>query len=233
MLPQIESLLVVQDRDHQLQTLTKELEKVPRDAAAIKERVMQANAEFTTAKENVQQNELAVKKIDLDRKTRTTTIDKLTVQQFETSKPDEFAALGAEITRYTDMVSELETQELECMEKSDGLTTALKAAEEKLNVVKAGMPAEVKALTEKKGNLTTRIAELTAERTNLIKDIESGTLAIYDRVFAKKGNSAVSPLSENQCGGCHMKVIADTISRTIQEKELSQCENCGCFLYSV
>lgn len=233
MLPQIESLLVIQDRDHQLKTLTKDLEGIPRDAANIKSRVMDATAAFASAKENVQQNELAVKKIDLDRKTRTTTIDKLTVQQFETSKNDEFAALGAEIIRYTDMVNELETEELEHMEKSDGLSTILTAAEEKLTAVKAGMPEEVKALTEKKNNLTTRIAELNEERAILVKDIESGTLAIYDRVFSKKGKAAVSPLSDNQCGGCHMKIIADTISRTIQEKELSQCENCGCFLYSV
>ncbi len=233
MLPQIESLLVIQDRDHQLQTLKNDLEKIPRDAAAIKERVMQATAELNTAKENVQQNELAIKKVDLDRKTRKDTIEKLTVQQFETSKNDEYAALGAEIVRYTDIVNELETQELEYMEKSDDLTVTLTTAEEKLTAVKEGMPAEVKALTEKKNNLTTRIAELTEERAILVKDVESGTLAIYDRVFAKKGNAAVSPLSDNLCGGCHMKVIADTISRTIEEKELSQCENCGCFLYSV
>lgn len=233
MLPQIESLLVIQDRDHQLQTLKNDLEKIPRDAAAIKERVMQATAELNTAKENVQQNELAIKKVDLDRKTRKDTIEKLTVQQFETSKNDEYAALGAEIVRYTDIVNELETQELEYMEKSDDLTVTLTTAEEKLTAIKEGMPAEVKALTEKKNNLTTRIAELTEERAILVKDVESGTLAIYDRVFAKKGNAAVSPLSDNLCGGCHMKVIADTISRTIEEKELSQCENCGCFLYSV
>ena len=233
MLPQIESLLVIQDRDHQLQTLKNDLEKIPRDAAAIKERVMQATAELNTAKENVQQNELAIKKVDLDRKTRKDTIEKLTVQQFETSKNDEYAALGAEIVRYTDIVNELETQELEYMEKSDDLTVTLTTAEEKLTAIKEGMPAEVKALTEKKNNLTTRIDELTEERAILVKDVESGTLAIYDRVFAKKGNAAVSPLSDNLCGGCHMKVIADTISRTIEEKELSQCENCGCFLYSV
>lgn len=233
MLPQIESLLVVQDRDYQIKTLKKDLERIPLDAAAIKDRVMKATAELNTAKENVQQNELAVKKIDLDRKTRTDTIDKLTVRQFETTKNDEYAALGAEIVRYTDMVNELETQELECMEKSDGLAEILAKAEEKLTAVKEGMPAEVKALTEKKNNLTARIAELTEERAILVKDVESGTLAIYDRVFAKKGNAAVSPLSDNLCGGCHMKVIADTISRTIDEKELSQCENCGCFLYSV
>ncbi len=233
MLPQIESLLVIQDRDHQLQTLQTEIDKIPRDAAAIKERLLEAQAELNIARENAQQNELAIKKIELDRKTRKDTIEKLTVQQFETTKNDEFAALGAEIIRYQDMVNELETQELEFMEKSDTLTSTLNQADEKLTSIKAGMADEVKALTEKKNNHSIRISELKEERAILTKDTQASTLAMYDRVFAKKGNAAVCPLQENLCGGCHMKVITDTVSKTIQEKELSQCENCGCFLYSV
>ncbi len=233
MLPQIESLLVIQDRDHQIQTLQNELEKIPRDAANIKNRLSEAQADYDLAKEHIQQNELAVKKIDLDRKTRKDTIEKLTVQQFETKKNDEYTALGAEIIRYQDMVDALETQELEYMEKSDDLTTALSTAEKKLTSIKEGMADEVKALTEKKNNHSARIAELSQERSILVKDIDEATLVMYDRVFKKKGNAAVCPLHENQCGGCHMKVISDTVSRTIQEKELSQCENCGCFLYSV
>lgn len=232
MLPQIESLLVIQDRDHQIQTLTGELEKIPRDAAAIKGRLTEAQEALDAAREGIQKNELAVKKIDLERKTRKNTIERLTTQQFETKKNDEFAALGAEIIRYQDMVDELETQELEYMEQSDDLKSAFSKAEEKLTSIKAGMAEEVKALTEKKNNHSVRIAELKEERAILVKDIEDSTLAMYERVFAKKGNAAVCPLHGNQCGGCHMKVISDTVSKTVQEKELSQCENCGCFLYS-
>lgn len=233
MLPQIESLLVIQDRDHQIQALQNDLDKIPREAASIKTRMLDAQATYSSAKDAIQKNELAVKKIDLERKTRKDTIEKLNVQRFETKKNDEYAALGAEVVRYQDMVDELETQELEYMEKSDDLTTTLNNAEAKLNSIKAGMADEVKSLTEKKANHTKRLTELNAERTILVKDIEASTLAMYDRVFAKKGNAAVCPLHDNQCGGCHMKVISDTVSKTIQEKELSQCENCGCFLYSV
>lgn len=233
MLPQIEALLVIQDRDHQIQTLNKELQRIPRDAAAIKTRITNAQESLNSARENIKQNELAIKKIELDRQTRKNTIEKLSTQQFETKKNDEFAALGAEIIRYQDMVDELETQTLEFMEKSDNLNNALKDAEAKFNLIKEGMAEEVKALTEKKANHSARIEELTQERTILAKDVEESTLSTYDRIFAKKGNAAVSPLRNNKCGGCNMKVISDTVSKTIEEKELSQCENCACFLYSV
>jgi len=233
MLPIIESLLVLQDRDHQITTLQAELDHIPRDAAAIKQRLDDAQKLTDEAREAVQQNELAMKKIDLDRKTRKDTIEKLTVQQFETKKNDEFAALGAEIIRYKDMVDNLETEELEYMEKSDALTSELAKAQETLDSIKAGMADEVKTLSARKTNNASRIAELKEERANLAKEVDPSTRQTYERIFTKKGNATVSPLQHDKCGGCHMKVISGTISKTIDEKELSFCENCGCFLYSV
>lgn len=233
MLPEIESLLVVQDRDFQIQKLQSEVEKIPRDAAAIKQRLDRSTEELEAAKQAIVANELAVKKIDLDRKVRKDTIEKLNVQRFETKKNDEYAALGAEITRYQDMVDILETEELEYMEQSDALQETFSKAKERLDNVKASMATEVKDLMEKKAQNTARIEELKAERANLVKDLDSGLLSTYERVFAKKGNATVAPLNDNKCGGCHMKVIADIVSRTVAEKEVSQCNNCGCFLYSV
>ncbi len=233
MLLQIKSLLVIQDRDHKIKSLQLEIEKIPRDAAAIKARLDDAQSKADSARDTIIKNELAIKKIDLERMTRRTTMDRLATQQFETKKSDEFAALGAELIRYQDMVNDLENQEFELMEKSDELALELEKANEKLTSVKASMVIEIKILTEKKANHSIRITELKDERAALSKEIDGTTLAIYDRVFAKKGNTAVSPLHNNQCGGCHMKVIQETISKTIKEEQLSQCENCGCFLYSV
>ncbi len=233
MLPEIETLLVVQDRDHTIQTLRSEIEKIPRDAAAIKKRLDLATQELETAKQAVVENELAIKKVDLDRKVRKDTIEKLNIQRFETKKNDEYAALGAEVTRYQDMVDILETEELEYMEKSDTLGASLSAAQEKLANVKSSMATEVKALTEKKTHNAARIEEVKADRTNLANELDPGLISMYERVFIKKGNQSVAPLNENKCGGCHMKVIADVVSNTIAEKAVCQCNNCGCFLYSV
>lgn len=95
------------------------------------------------------------------------------------------------------------------------------------------MADEVKALTVRKAQNSSRIEELKAERAELIKPVDPTLAATYERVFAKKGANSIVPLKGNQCGSCHMKVIADTVNRTINEKEVSQCDNCGAFLYSV
>ncbi len=233
MLKQITKLLVIQDRDSKIKSLQHDLDKIPRDAAAIKQRLVTAMENLAKAKLTMQENEVAIKKIDLDRKVRKTTIERLTTQQFETKKNDEYATLGSEVIRYQDMVDELETQELECMEKSDDLKATQADAESKLSKTKENMAEEVKALTSRKATNSVRIEELKVERAELIKSIDAGLASMYERVFTKKGENAIAPLEGNKCGSCHMKVIADTVSRTINEKEVSQCDNCAAFLYSV
>ncbi len=233
MLPEIEALLVIQDRDHKIQLAQQSLDNVPRDAAALKKRLDDAKENVEQAKAAVRANEIAINQIDIDRKIRKDTISKLETQQFETKKNDEYAALGAEVARYQAMVDELETQELEYMEKSDSLQQAYTDAKENLEKIKAEIASEIKALGERKVQDTARLKELTAERAELASKQDAELMRLYDRIFAKKGNKSVSPLNGNQCGGCHMKLISETISKTIEEKQLTQCENCACFLYSV
>lgn len=232
MLPEIEALLVVQDRDHKIQQLTNELEKIPRDAENAKLRYKNDGDALASAKLALQENTVAIKGIELDIKTRKNTIAKLKTQQFETKKNEEFTALGAEVIRYTDTVDELETTELELMEKADSLTETLNKAEARLAITKKDVEEELVQLKERSVQSKARLTEQKAERTELVKNVDGSLLAMYDRLFKTKGNSAVSPLTGNQCGGCHMKVVPGTVSKAIAEEEVTQCENCSCFLYS-
>jgi predicted nucleic acid-binding Zn-ribbon protein len=54
---------------------------------------------------------------------------------------------------------------------------------------------------------------------------------MYDRIFKKKGDSAVSPMQGDMCGGCHMKVVIGTLQSLKQAEGITQCESCGRILY--
>ena len=42
-----------------------------------------------------------------------------------------------------------------------------------------------------------------------------------------KAGLALAPLHEGKCGGCHMKLIASTVSSVLSGKEITRCEDCG------
>ena len=55
---------------------------------------------------------------------------------------------------------------------------------------------------------------------------------MYEAIFKKKGDAAVVPLHHGEnCGGCHMKLIKDTVLSTRAAKQVVQCEQCGRILY--
>lgn len=226
-------MLVVQNRDQKIDALRKELEKIPRDKARAEEKLSSDKAAVEAAKATVQENEVAIKTVELDISTRKNTIDRLKVQQYETKKNDEYTAIAKEIVNYTNLVDELETKELELMEKADGLKEKLTLAQQALAQTQEVVNEDIALLDVKAGETKKRLEELLTERETLIQPIDGNLLALYDRLRSTKGSDAVAPLKGSQCGGCHMKVTSSTVTNVNAENAVSQCENCGRILYSV
>ena len=232
MLDSIRDLLVLQDRDRRLLSLAKDLERLPQEEARAKTKLAGDQAAVNKATEDLRANELAVKKVELDAQTRRNTIQRLKVQQFETRKNDEFAALGMEVKRYEQELDGFETRELELMEESDRFRTLLADAEAALTKTQEIVNQDLASIAERKKNLLAQTAELRAEREKFAAAADSSVLPLYERLLKTKGGVAIAPLHEGRCGGCHMKLVASTVIKVQGGKEIAQCEDCGRILYA-
>lgn len=227
------TMLSIQERDQRLQDIRIQLERIPEDKEMAATRLSQNQAAVETAKSAVQHNEIAIKNLELDIKTRQETINRLKTQQFETRKNEEFQALKHEIVRYSKDVDELETKELELMETADSLKGTLKKAQEALEIIQAGVDAEVKSLDERSKAFGEEVAQLEAERSTKSKEVEEDLFTLYSRLIKTRGAPVLVALSgSGQCAGCHVKAISSVQSRVRGEKEQVQCENCGRILFS-
>ncbi len=232
MLPQIETLLVLQERDRRLKSLTEEAARLPRDEARAKERLDGDTRAVEQARQAVMANEMEIKKVELDVATRRTTIQRLKQQQFETRKNDEFQALGNEVKRYEVEVDGFETRELELMEHGDGLKAKLAEAEAALARTRKLVDEDLAALAERRKRLEEEMAEARTLRSEQAARVPEDILPLYDRLLKIKNGIAVVPVSGGQCGGCHMKLVASTMVKVQSAAEIIQCENCGRILYT-
>lgn len=230
--PQIETLLILQERDRRLRALTDEAARLPRDRERAKERLAGDTRAVDAAKQAVQANEVEIKKVELDAATRKTTIQRLKQQQFETRKNDEFQALGNEVVRYEAELDALETRELELMEHGDSLREALAAAEEALAKTRRLVDEDLAAIETRAGRLDEEIAEARTQRNAQAEKVPEDLLPLYDRLIKTKNGIAVVPAAGGQCGGCHMKLIASTMVKVQAATEIVRCENCGRILYA-
>lgn len=232
MLPSIEALLRLQERDLRLQNLRKQLERIPREQEQAQTRLAQHQQAVEDARAAVNANEIAIKNVELDIGTRRQTVARLKQQQFETRKNEEYRALGTEVTRYSAEIDELETKELELMEVGDTLRATLAQAEAAHAATKKGVDEEVDALEARSKTFSAQIAELEKERADLAAGIDEDLLSLYDRLLKLRGAPVVVPVSSaRQCTGCHVRVTPATMVRVQGGQELVNCENCGRILF--
>lgn len=233
MLPEVEKLVIIQDRDLKIVAIQKELDHLPFEEEDAREKLAADKRAVEAAKQAVQENEVAMKNLELDIQTRQDSIAKLKVQQFETRKNDEFRKMGQEIENYGEEITGLEDRELELMEKAEELRATLASAEAALASSQELVDEEIADIATRRKNLEAEKTELDAKRQADAKDVPGEVLDIYNRLIKSKGGLVVVPLEAGQCKGCHMKVTKSTVVAVKTDKEVTHCENCGRILYGV
>jgi len=231
--PELEQLLVLQDRQQKIKQIQTEVETVPLQKKSLEAQLAASVAGVEVLKQKARRVEMDRKKLELDVGTRTESISRLKTQQYQTRKNDEFQAIGHEIERYENEIRKIEDEELELMIEADKLKADLGVEEKKAATVKESIARQTADLDAKSKTLESRLEELTKERAEIAGKIDEDLLGRFERLFKSKGDAVVVPLEHEVCTGCHMKVTTQTAHRAKAGKEIVSCENCGRILYDV
>jgi len=229
--PDLEQLLVLQDRQQKIKQIQTEAETLPLQRKNLEEQLAASVAGVEALKQKARQVEMGRKKLELDVGTRTETISRLKTQQYQTRKNDEFQAIGHEIERYENEIRKIEDDELELMVEADKVKADLGVEEKKSASVKESVARQTADLEAKSQALQSRLEELTKERAEIAGKIDEDLLSRFEGLFKSKGDAVVVALEHEVCTGCHMKVTTQTAHRAKAGKEIVSCENCGRILY--
>ncbi len=230
MLPAIEQLLVLQDRDRKLRTLRQELKVAPLQRKEFDDKLTAANARLEAAKLKAKELEVDRKSLEIEAQTKRTSIAKFQIQKFQTRKNEEFQALNNEITRYEDDVRKLEDRELELMESLETAKAAITEADKQAKAVKAQTEQQLADLGAKVQAMEGQLHVVEAERAKLAEPVEEELLDTFNHLFANRGEAVVA-LDHEVCTGCHMKITTQTAVRVRGGREIVQCEQCSRILY--
>jgi predicted nucleic acid-binding Zn-ribbon protein len=230
MLPEIERLLLLQDRDRKIRTLTQELKTAPLEKKELEVKLAGANSQLDAAKLKAKENEVERKKLEIDVQAKRDQIAKLQTQKFNTRKNEEFQAFNNEIKRYEEEISKIEDRELELMENAEKLKAISVEAEKVAVATRSSVERQIADLAAKTATVEGHLADLNTERAKLAGEIDEEVVDTYERLFKNKGE-AVVPLEHDVCTGCHMKVIAQTSVIVRGQRTMANCENCGRILY--
>jgi predicted nucleic acid-binding Zn-ribbon protein len=229
--PELEQLLVLQDRQQKIKQIETEIETVPLQRKSLEAQLAASVAGVEALKQKNRHVEMDRKKLELDVGTRTETIARLKTQQYQTRKNDEFQAIGHEIERYENEIRKIEDEELELMVQADTIKVDLAEEEKKAGVVRESIARQTKDLEAKSATLQSQLEELSKERAEIAGNIDEDLLSRFERLFKSKGDAVVVALEHEVCTGCHMKVTTQTAHRVKAGQEIVSCENCGRILF--
>ena len=110
--PQMEKLLVLQEREQRKMRLDRELSGWPTEMKSLESKKAEIRAGAERKKQEAQQTEVERKKLELEAESHRAKVARYKIQQFETRKNEEFQALGTEISREEKEIQEIEDREL-------------------------------------------------------------------------------------------------------------------------
>ena len=143
MLPVVEQLLVIQDRDKKIRALKHELKFAPQQRQELDDKLRATTKHFEAAKLKGKELEVERKKLEVEAQAKREQIAKLQTQKFQTRKNEEFAAFNHEIERFEGDVRTLEDRELDLMEQAEKAKAITTEADAQAKAVKAQVERQI------------------------------------------------------------------------------------------
>jgi predicted nucleic acid-binding Zn-ribbon protein len=230
-LPEVEKLLTLQERDQRIRAFQNELHAVPEERRLKEKQIADSAARLEAAKTRMKQIEVERKKLEGDAQVKRDAITRYKQQQLQTRKNEEFAALNHEIEAAEKVIVSIEDREIELMEEAESLRPAVAEAERAHTEERAKLEAQIVELGKKAENVQARLTELQSSREALTEGLDEDVLDQYNRLFKNKNGVALAEIEHEVCTGCHMKVTTQVALAVKADKTVVHCSNCGRILH--
>lgn len=228
--PAIDRLLILQDRDVKRLSLETQLKAVPRDIAAVEQKIASDKAGIDAAHTELKELEVKKKALETDIHAAEETLAKYRTQQLSIRKNDEYQALGHQIATGEAGIGTLEEQELAVMYSIDEAKKRFAGAEASFKRDIAGHEARIRDLKEREKNLAEELVQVQAEVAAARAPLDVPSLRLYDRVVLR-GLPACVAVTAGRCHGCHLKISSEIESASRKGDELATCDQCGRIVY--
>ncbi|QSR86815.1 DNA-binding protein [Candidatus Methylacidiphilum infernorum] len=229
--PSLPRLLKLQQMDQKIFESRQFLVRIPREIEQVQKQLKAEQELVSRYKKELLQIELSIKELEEEIAGIKSKINQYKLQQLSTRKNEEYQALSHQIVSAESKVSALEDKILELLDKKEMLSKTFKEQESKFHRFSDEINGKIENLLIQKKMLEKNLDQLLEERKNYASGFDQQLLQNYQRIAAAKPGSAIVPVTEESCGGCHMKMTKQTYLKVKSSEELVFCEYCGRILF--
>ena len=229
----IQQLLDLQKHEIEYFSVESHLKAIPKEKDSLEGKIASEKEALEKAQKAVQQLEIKLREVDLEREATREKIDTYKTQQLTVKTNEDYKALESEIAAATNSVHELEEEALSLMveieEEQAKLKSKTKHSEERIGEIEV----EIKKLDERRFSLEEDLRKITEAIQNAKEQVNAESLGKYELVKNNVRHPPfIVPLENHKCQGCHLRVSNDIqIGVQHHPEEIHYCDQCGRILY--
>jgi predicted nucleic acid-binding Zn-ribbon protein len=228
-----EKLIQLQELDIEIKNTSLLLEVIPRQIKEIDNKIEESlkivqDAKYKFAKNQKIRRDLEVEVQDLKGK-----ITKYKRQLNEVRTNKEYSSLLKEIEDTQAKIDFLEEGIIEEMLAADDIEKEIKSADQKAVEIQNQLTKQKEDILKKKKEIEDEKEMLQKEKEELLPQVPSDQLNLYNQIFVKKNGIVLSPLRDEFCSMCHMRIRPQMVNELLAGNKIILCENCGrilCYL---
>ncbi len=228
---EFEKLIQLQELDSQIKNTSISLEDIPRQIEDINKKKEESFQIITRAKEKMAQNQKNRRDLEAEVTDIKNKISKFNLQLNDVKTNIEYKSLLKEIDEAQKRVVELEDEIINEMLAADEIEEEIKAASQKFSEVEKESLKEKEILLQMQKESENRKNELTRKREELLTQIPADRTHLYLKIFKSKDGIVLSPITDEFCSLCHMRIRPQVLNELKGNEQLILCENCGRILY--
>jgi len=226
-------LIKLQNVDSEINTINSFLEAIPGKFEAIDLAIKQTAEIVARAKENLAANQKKRRDLEGEVKVFKEQAARFKRQLNDVKTNKEYSALLKEIEESQHKVDKIEEDILNEMIAADDIEKEIKTAHQKQVAEESTLKKERETIHAEQWELEAKKDVLFKDREAILPAIPAERLRLYLRISKKMSGVALSPVTDDFCSICQLRVRPQMLDELMAMKELMTCEACGRILYWV
>jgi hypothetical protein len=231
--PDLEKLIVLQAHDVEAKRLRDEMVALPKHVAVLETKAKATEGQRAVVVDLIAKEEALRRRQESDVKDFQVKIARLRKNMDMATTTVQVTAFEHEIAFAQGEISHLEDAEIESMERSEGLDSQKKLADEAVTDASATLERERTRAAETVAQDKVLLADVEEKRKAVRAEIGETALSTYDRIAKAKGTAVAEALNQ-KCMACQMMLRPQSwndLRDRNNEDSMMTCESCGRLLY--
>jgi uncharacterized protein len=224
-------IIQLQRLDSEIHATSLVIESIPKLIQDIDKRIQAGSRAVAEAKDKMAQNQKMRRDLETEVKEVKAQIGKYKRQLNEVKTNKEYTSFLKEIEEAQHKVDGLEEAIIAEMLAADDVEEEIKTATLKQGHDEESLRKERQALDEKAAESESKRARFLQDRGTLLPRIPPEQMRLYEAIFLKKSGIALSPVKDDFCAMCHMRIRSQMLNEIRDKAKIIMCENCGRILY--